>query len=145
MRLVWVGDDDEVWDVLAIEHRPGHSVWTELEDADPSDGGAEQMRATLKTSVPLNGPRTMNKRKCRDLGGGVYEFKESGVRVLWFYDVGEPVTRRRIICTHSTPKVSTKEFQPEIARARRFRGEYIDSKLSKTLIILPKKKKPEKQ
>jgi len=137
MRLVWIGH--AVWDVLAVADQAGRSVRDELEGADPSDTAAELMRATLEVDVPLNGP-PRNKRKCRDLGEGVYEFKEWGWRVLWFYDAGEPVRRRRIICTHSTPKLSKKEFKPELVRARRIRKEYIAAKASGQLI---EPKKPE--
>ena len=140
MRLVWIGHG--VWEVLAIADEQGRSVREELEAADNSgDNVAMRMLATLKTDVPLNGPPLMNRTKCRDLGDGIYEFKLPGLRVLWFYDTGHPIQRRCIVCTHSSPKVSKKEFQPEIARARRFRDAYVDAKLSGKLI---RPKKPEK-
>lgn len=126
MRLVWIGS--AVWEVLAVADDSGKSVRDELENADPSDTGAERMLATLEMDVPLNGPPFRNRTKCRDLGDEIYEFKEAGRRVLWFYDAGEPVRRRRIICTHGSLKVSKKEFQPEIARARRLRKEYLTAK-----------------
>ncbi|HVT58147.1 MAG TPA: hypothetical protein VHR45_07085 [Thermoanaerobaculia bacterium] len=131
MRLVRIRR--AVWDLLAIADEMRHSVWDELEAADPSDTAAERMRATLETDVPLNGPPLMNRTRCRHLGGEIYEFKEHGWRVLWFYDT-KPGQRRRIICTHSSPKVSKKEFQPEIARARRIRKEYVAAKATGRLI-----------
>jgi site-specific DNA-cytosine methylase len=76
----------------------------------------------------------MNRRKCVDLGHGIYELKEWNWRVLWFYDAGEPKHRKRIICTHSSGKVAKKEFQPEIQRARRMREEYMKAKASGHLI-----------
>jgi len=132
MRLVRLGR--AVWDVLAIADELDHSVWDELEGADPSDAAAERMRGTLETEVPLNGPPRMNRTRCRDLGDEIFEFKEHGWRVLWFYDAGKPVQRRRIVCTHSTPKVSKKEFQPEKAKARRIRNEYVLAKETGSLI-----------
>lgn len=132
MRLVSMGR--AVWHVLAIEDRRGRSVRDDLEAADPSDHGAERMLAALETDVPLNGPPRLNTTRCRDLGDGIFEFKEHGLRVLWFYDTGEPVRSKRIICTHSSPKVSKKEFQPEIARARRIRREYVAAKLAGKLV-----------
>ena len=134
MRLVRIGR--AVWDVVAIADESGHSVWDELEGADPSDRAAERMRATLETDVPMNGPPRTNRTKCRDLGDGIYEFKEGGWRVLWFYDAGEPVRRRQIVCSHLSPKVAKKEFQQEIARARRMRRDYVMAKLARRLIIL---------
>lgn len=135
MRLVRIRH--EVWDVLAILDESDNSAWSELETADPSDSGAQRMLITLETEVPLNGPPRMNKTKCRDLGDGIYEFKEPGVRVLWFYDAG-----RTIVCSHVSPKVAKKKFQSEIATATRLRKEYMASKLARTLIVL---RRPEKK
>jgi hypothetical protein len=129
MRLVRIGR--AVWDVLAILDESANSAWGELEAADPSDSGAERMRITLETEVPLNGPPRMNKTKCRALGDGIYEFKEPGVRVLWFYDAG-----RTVVCSHVSPKVAKKKFQPEIAKAKRLRDAYLVSKLAGTLKVL---------
>jgi hypothetical protein len=126
MCLVWIGC--AVWDVLAIEDGSGGSVVAKLEGADPSDGGAIQMRARLETEVPLNGPPFKNRRKCVDLGHEIYELKEWNWRVLWFYDAGAPKARKRIICTHSSNKTSKKEFQPEVLRARRLRDQYLEAK-----------------
>lgn len=125
VRLALIGR--AVWEVVAIADRWGGSVWEELQ-ADPGDYSAEAMRATLETDVPLNGPPRTNKRKCVDLGAGIYEFKEPGWRVLWFYDAGDPKIRRRIVCTHATPKVAKKEFQKEIKKAIRMRDDYIMAK-----------------
>lgn len=130
MRLVRIRH--EVWDVQAIlDESDSSSAWSELEAADPSDSGAERMRATLETEVPLNGPPYMNKTKCRNLGDGIYEFKEPGVRVLWFYGVG-----KTIVCSHVSPKVPKKKFQQEINKAKRLRDVYTDSKLAGQLKVL---------
>lgn len=131
IRLVLMGR--AVWEVLAVADDSGHSVRDGLQAADPSDTAAEQMLATLETDVPLNGP-PRNKRKCRDLGDEIYEFKEPGLRVLWFYDTGEPVRRRRIICTHGSPKVNKKKFQQEKAKAIRIRRAYVAAKATGRLI-----------
>lgn len=125
MRLVRLGR--AVWDVLAIADEEGGSVWQVLQNLREG-AGVERMRVTLEQEVPLNGPPTMNTTRCRALGEGIYEFKETGVRVLWFYDEGEPVRRRCIICTHYSPKVKTKEFQKEISKARRMREAYLIAK-----------------
>ena len=129
IRLVRIGR--LVWEVVAIADESGQSVWEDLKGADPGDAAAERMRATLETDIPLNGPPRMNRTRCRDLGDEIFEFKERGWRVLWFYGTGEP--RRRIICTHSSPKVSKKKFQPEIAKARRIRNTYLQAKAEGTL------------
>jgi phage-related protein len=121
MRIVRLGR--AVWHVLAIADELGHSLWDELRAADPSDSAAEQMRATLAIDVPRNGPPLMNKTRCRALGGGIYEFKEPGLRVLWFYDTG-----RRIVCTHACPKLPKKKLQKEMAKARRIRQDYVVAK-----------------
>jgi len=128
VHLVRIGR--AVWDVLAVKDERGFSVWDELTAADPSDGAAIQMRATLKTSVPENGPPRMNRTKCRSLGDDIYEFKEPGWRVLWFYDAG-----RTVVCTHSCPKVKKKEFQSEIERASRIRKRYFAAKSAEELKV----------
>jgi len=125
MRLVRLGR--AVWDVLAIADKDGGSVRQALHHLRGS-AGVERMLAALEYEVPLNGPPTMNTTRCRTLGERIYEFKETGVRVLWFYDEGEPVRRRCIICTHSSPKVKKKEFQREISKARRMREAYLIAK-----------------
>lgn len=126
MRLVRIRR--AVWDVLAIaDESGGRSVWDELLAADASDGGAEQMRAALHEHVPLNGP-PKGKNRCRSIGDDIFEFKERGIRVLWFYDAGEPVERWRIVCTHSCPKLNKKKFQQEKARALRIRKTYLEEK-----------------
>lgn len=130
MRLVRIRR--EVYDVVAIADDSGHSFWQDLKDADPSDGGARQMRGTLRDDVPRNGP-SRNWRRCQDIGDDIYEFKEQGVRVLWFYDTGEPQVRRRIICTHHCGKLPDKKFQQERRRAMKMREEYLQEKAAKRL------------
>jgi hypothetical protein len=125
MRLVRMGR--AVWDVLAIADEDGRSVWQVLQNLHEG-AGVERMCVTLEQEVPLNGPPTMNATRCRTLGEGIYEFKEAGVRVLWFYDEGGPVKRRCIICTHYSPKVKKKEFQKEISKAHRMREAYLIAK-----------------
>jgi Phage derived protein Gp49-like (DUF891) len=125
MRLVRMGR--AVWDVLAIADEGGGSVWQALRHRGES-AGVERLLVTLEHEVPLNGPPTMNTTRCRALGDGIYEFKETGVRVLWFYDEGEPVRRRCIICTHYSPKVKKKEFQREIKKAHQMREAYLLAK-----------------
>ena len=122
MRLVRIGR--AVWDVLAITDDLGRSLWDELLSADPSDGGAEQMRAALREHVPRNGPPKA-KSRCRYLGDDIYELKGWGIRVLWFYDAGQPRIRWRILCTHACPKLKKKEFQKEKAKAIRIRTAYL--------------------
>lgn len=124
MRLVRLGR--AVWDVLAIaDEDGGGSVRQALHQLGSA---GERMLAALEYEVPLNGPPTMNTTRCRVLGEGIYEFKETGVRVLWFYDEGEPVRRRCLICTHSSPKVKKKEFQKEIRKANQMREAYLIAK-----------------
>src|SRR5262249_28191582 len=135
LRLARLGR--AVWDVVAIEDREGHSVRDELEAADPGNSSAERMLATLETEVPQNGPPRMNRTRCRDLGDGIFEFKEWGLRVLWFYNTG-----RRIVCTHSCPKLSKKEFQVEKARAQRLRTSYENAKSTGRLVEPEEPKKP---
>jgi hypothetical protein len=125
MRLVWMGC--AVWEVLAIADEDGGSVRQALHHLRGS-AGIERMLAALEYEVPLNGPPTMNTTRCRALGEGIYEFKETGVRVLWFYDEGEPVRRRCIICTHCSPKVKKKEFQKEVKKANQMREAYLIAK-----------------
>ena len=135
MRLVRVASD--VWEVLAIEDRDGGSVWAELEHADASDIASEDMLVTLETEVPLGGP-PRNKRKCRPIGNDILEFKTSaggGLRVFWFYDVGMPLTRRRIICTHSSQKVKERKLKQEERRAIGYRAAYIRAKRANNLEI----------
>lgn len=54
--------------------------------------------------------------------------RKPGCASFGFYDEGEPVRRRCIICTHYSPKVKTKEFQKEISKARRMREAYLIAK-----------------
>lgn len=122
MRLVRIRR--AVYDVVAVADHSGRSPWADLQSADPSDGGAVQMRAALREHVPLNGP-PRGKSRCRYVGDDIWEFKEWGVRVLWFYDAGQPKFPRRIVCTHACGKLNKKEFQREKAKAIRIRGDYM--------------------
>jgi Phage derived protein Gp49-like (DUF891) len=129
MRLVRIGR--AVWEVLAIEDEHGQSVWDELKKAsDAGDGAAIQMCARLKTKVPEGGPPRMNRTQCRSLGDDIYEFKEAGWRVLWFYDAGKTV-----ICTHSCGKLSNKKLQQEIKRAVRISLTFFAAKSEGDLVI----------
>jgi hypothetical protein len=130
MRLARIGS--EAYDVVAIADNSGWSLWDELRAADPSDGGAEQMRVNLRVHVPRNGP-SKNEKRCLSLGDNIFEFKEWGVRVLWFYDAGEPVVRWRIICTHYCGKLPKKKFQQEKKKAISLREAYLAEKLAKRL------------
>jgi hypothetical protein len=122
MRLVRIGR--AVYDVVAIADNFGDGLWDELKRADPSDGGSTQMRGRLRENVPRDGP-PRGKKRCRNIGDDIWEFKEWGVRVLWFYDAGDPKVRRRIVCTHTCAKVNDREFQQEKAKAVRIRRDYI--------------------
>ena len=125
MRLVRIGR--RVYEVVAIADDQDRSFWGDLKAADPSDGGAEQMRAALETDIPLNGP-PRGKSRCRYLGDDIYEFKEWNVRVLWFHDAGKPVVRGRILCTHHCRKLPKKKFQQEKLKAMRIRRQYLAEK-----------------
>jgi hypothetical protein len=116
-----------VYDVVAIADDSGRSFWTGLQSADPSDGGAEQMRAALEQDIPRNGP-PKGKSRCRYLGDDIWEFKEWNVRVLWFYDAGDPTVRWRILCTHACAKLPKKKFQQEKQKAIRIRRQYLEAK-----------------
>jgi len=143
MRLVRVGR--AVWDVVAITDGKGGSVLTELDDIDPSYYHAETMRVLIEQYVPRNGPPVHNPLRCRPLGDDIFEFKagpETGpkLRVLWFYDAGDPIERRRIVCTHSFLKKTKKTPPAEKARAVRLRGEYLEAKGLGALEAPPVKK-----
>jgi hypothetical protein len=125
MRLVRIGC--AVWDVLTVADDSGRSLWADLLSADPGDGGAEQMRAALREHIPRNGP-PQGRNRGRHLGDGIYEVKEWGVRVLWFYDTGEPVTRHRIICALLCGKENKKRFQQEMRSADNVRKAYVAAK-----------------
>ena len=125
MRLVRIRR--AVYDVVAVADDSGRSFWADLQSADPSDGGAMQMRAALKEHVPLNGP-PRGRSRCRYVGDDIWELKEWGVRVLWFYDAGQPKFPKRIVCTHSCGKLNKKEFQREKAKAARIRRDYMELK-----------------
>jgi hypothetical protein len=125
MRLVWIGR--AAYEVVAIADDSLRSFFDELESADPSDGGAEQMRAALEQDIPRNG-RPTGKSRCRYLGDDIWEFKEWNVRVLWFYDAGEPTVRRRFLCTHYCRKLPKKKFQQEKRKAVRIRRVYLEDK-----------------
>lgn len=117
-----------VYDVVMIADASGGNLWSELKkDADRGDSGAKQMRTRLKEKVPRDGP-PRGKTRCRNVGDDIWEFKEWGVRVLWFWDAGLPNVRRRIICTHTCAKVKDAEFQREKAKAVRIRREYLVAK-----------------
>jgi len=131
-----------VWEVVAIEDRFRNSAWTKVEGADPADTGAEQMRAMLEQVVPDSGPPLRNVRRCRKLNDFIYEFKTFGVRVLWFYDSGEPQMRKRIVCTHATNKLPKKKFQQVLGSATTAREEYLLAK-SSGLLAEPRVRKKE--
>lgn len=131
MRLVRIGC--AVWDVLAIADDSSNSAWSELEAADPSDGGAEQMRALLQDHIPRNGtPRGVS--RCRKVGADIWEFKEWGTRVLWFYDAG-----KKVICTLYLGKLPDKKFQQQVRRAESMREQYLEAKAAGRL------KEPERE
>lgn len=127
MRLVRIRR--AVYDVVAVADDEGRSFWAALLVTDPSDGGAVQMRAALKEHVPLNGP-PRGKSRCRNVGDDIWEFKEWGIRVLWFYDAGQPKVAKRIVCTHSCGKLNQKEFQREKKKAIRIRRDYLALKVN---------------
>jgi Phage derived protein Gp49-like (DUF891) len=130
MRLVRIGR--ATWEVLAIEDEDGKSLWDELTEAsNGGDSAAIQMRARLKTKVPESGPPRMNKTQSRSLGDDIYEFKEGGWRVLWFY-----YGRKTVICTHSCGKLNQKKFQKEIKKAIRILQAFIAAKSEDDLVIV---------
>ena len=143
MRLDLVGK--LVWEVLAITDAVGWNVLKELAAIDPGYRHAEVMRVLIETKVPRDGPPVYNKNRCSPLGENIFEFKtgpEKGkkLRVLWFYDAGEPTTRNRIICTHSFLKATQRTPPGEKARAVRIRKEYLEAKRAGKLILPPKEK-----
>lgn len=141
MRLVRTArEPDPVWEVLAVEDARGATVLDALEGADPADYGAELMLAALETDVPMNGPPKFNKTRCRLLKDGILEFKEHGVRVLWFYDAGEPRARNRIVCSHMCPKLKSRELDIEIAVAKKVRRAYIAAKGQNALKLVDRRK-----
>lgn len=133
MRLVWIGK--AVWQVLAIADRRRQSVKDEVEALAASEPTAERMLATLEIDVPLNGPPQHNKTKCNSLGDDIFELKENQLRVLWFYDAGEPKTRKRIICTHLFTKKTRKTPPEEKRRAVRFRTSFLNAKSTGMLVV----------
>lgn len=143
MRLVRVAR--VIWDVVAITDEAGANVLTELEEIDPGYRHAEAMLVMIESYVPRNGPPAHNKNKCRSLGGDIFEFKtgpKTGrqLRVLWFYDAGEPIVRHRILCTHSFLKQTRTTPLGEKERAVRKRKEYIQAKRFKALLTIEERK-----
>lgn len=128
-----------VWEVLAVADSRGLTVLDDLDAADPADYGAELMLAALETDVPRNGPPKFNKTRCRRLSDEIFEFKEHGVRVLWFYDAGEPTTRRRIICSHMCAKLKKRALKGEIEVAERVRKQYIQAKRQDALRLIDRR------
>ncbi len=69
-----------------------------------------------------------NEEKCKLLQDGIYEFKTTRLRVLWFWDEG-----RMILCTHGFVKKSRKTPPGEIARALKMKAGYEAAKRAKQL------------
>lgn len=69
-----------------------------------------------------------NEEKCKLLQDGIYEFKTTNLRVLWFWDEG-----RMILCTHGFVKKSRKTPPGEIARALNMKASYTVAKQAKQL------------
>ena len=126
MYLKWLGR--AVWQVVAVADDRGLSLDQELRSLGRSDSSAEAMLATLEEIVPLHGPPVHNKTKCRPLGNDIFEFKVGRLRVLWFYDAGEPVIRRLIVCSHLFLKQSRKTPRREIDKAAVTREAYLEAK-----------------
>jgi phage-related protein len=140
MRLVRVAR--VVWDVLAITDDAGGNVLSELEVIDPSyRRHIENMRVMIEQFVPRNGPPIQNKWKCSPLGDDIFEFKTGPkkgkkLRVLWFYDAGDPIVRYRVLCTHSFLKQTRTTPPEEKERAVKKRKEYIQAKRFRALPII---------
>jgi phage-related protein len=139
MRLVRVAK--VVWDVVAITGEAGGNVLSELEAIDPSyRRHVENMRVMIEQYVPRNGP-PRNKLKCSPLGDDIFEFKAGPkkgkkLRVLWFYDAGDPIIRYRILCTHLFLKQTRTTPPDEKDRAVEKRKEYIQAKRFRAIPVI---------
>lgn len=137
MRLVRVAK--VVWDVVAITGEVGGNVLSELEAIDASyRRHVENMLVMIEQYVPRNGPPVHSKLKCSPLGDDIFEFKTGPkkgkrLRVLWFYDAGDPIIRHRILCTHSFLKQTRTTPPGEKDRAIEKRKEYIQAKRFRAL------------
>ena len=69
-----------------------------------------------------------NEEKCKLLQDGIYEFKTTRLRVLWFWDEG-----RMILCTHGFVKKSRKTPPGEITRALKMKAGYEVAKQARQL------------
>src|ERR1700686_934811 len=108
----WLGEDNS----CAVE-----DFILSLDASNNSDSGA-LIYELEKTS---NHGTSQNQQKFRYLKGngqGLVEFKaRGGSRVLGFIDP----QRRRIVCTHGTPKVKPRRFDREIETALEIKDEYL--------------------
>ncbi|MEM7483195.1 MAG: type II toxin-antitoxin system RelE/ParE family toxin [Acidobacteriota bacterium] len=124
---------DAVWTVSEMDGIGGEGIQSELASADPADINASSMLALLEKGVPDNGPNFSNITRCRPLEDGIFEFKDGSVRVLWFYDEGDPKIRRHIICTHLFRKQGRKTPRREIKKAKKRRSLYLKAKAERRL------------
>jgi phage-related protein len=98
---------------------------------DRSESEVAQLQALYKR-VAQHGV-IFNVRKCRPLGGGLYEFKtRGGARLVWFYD-----EQRLIIATHGFWKQGQKTPKQEIDTAQVQRAAYYEAKNAGRLRPLP--------
>lgn len=144
MRLVEAGK--KVWEVLAVAFGPNAlTVIDELRAMQAEYRHAEEMLALIEEYVPASGP-PKNTHRCSFLWDDIHQLKVGPkrgkkLRVLWFYDEGLPVVRRRIICTSAFYK-RDETSRADVKTASDVLAEYIAAKASGKLVIERKENEP---
>jgi hypothetical protein len=120
-----------VWSVMAVcDDRGECDLFGFLSFPGAYAGGREEnMLALLNRAAEQGAPK--NRELCAPLGDKIFEFRKSGLRVLFFYDEG-----RMIICSHGYRKRTQKVGRGEKERAVAAKDEYFKAKSEGRLEIL---------
>jgi phage-related protein len=85
--------------------------------------GRDAIRMTyLLERTAMEGPSRRTEIS-HQIKGGIYEFLQGRIRVLWFYDEG-----RIVVCSHGFIKKTQKTPETEIRRAEEARRRYFEDK-----------------
>lgn len=127
--------------VLAVIDDNGKTVVDSLK-AEDDYRHAEKLLALIQGEVPRHGPPT-NPHKCLKLSADIWEFKagpKNGkkIRALWFHDAGDPVRRRRLICTLYWFYKRDKTSATDVKRAEDMLKAYKAAKAAGSLKIEPR-------
>ena len=119
------------WTLLAVCSDRGDCQLLEfLGDLDVGAGRESKHMLALMARTAEHGP-PIKEDLCASLGDDIYEFRKSGLRVLFFYDA-----ERTIICCNAYRKQSLKLGHGQKERAMAARAAYFAAKRAGRLEVI---------